>query len=29
MTIGNNSHFMPDIEEGKLAAARLFEIIDG
>lgn len=29
MTVGNNSHFMPDIEEGKLAAARLFEVIDG
>lgn len=29
MTIGNNSHFMPDLEEGQLAAARLFEIIDG
>lgn len=29
MTVGNNSHFMPDIQEGKLAAARLFEVIDG
>jgi ATP-binding cassette subfamily B (MDR/TAP) protein 1 len=28
MTVGNNSHFMPDIEEGKLAAARLFSVID-
>jgi ATP-binding cassette subfamily B (MDR/TAP) protein 1 len=28
MTVGNNSHFLPDIEEGKLAAARLFDIID-
>jgi ATP-binding cassette subfamily B (MDR/TAP) protein 1 len=28
MTIGNNSHFMPDIIDAKVAAANLFEIID-
>lgn len=29
MTAGNNSHFLPDIQQGKLAASRLFQIIDG
>ena len=29
MTAGNNSHFMPDVNNAKKAAANLFEIIDG
>ncbi len=28
MTVGNNSHFLPDIAAAKEAAASLFEIID-
>jgi ABC-type multidrug transport system fused ATPase/permease subunit len=28
MTVGNNSHFLPDIASAKEAAASLFEIID-
>ncbi len=29
MTVGNNSHFLPDIAAARQAAANLFEIIDG
>ena len=29
MTVGNNSHFMPDVALSKKSAANLFEIIDG
>lgn len=28
ITIGNNSHFMPDMNEAKIAAAHIFEILD-
>jgi ABC-type multidrug transport system fused ATPase/permease subunit len=28
ITIGNNSHFIPDIDEAKLAASHIFEILD-
>ena len=28
LTIGNNSNFIPDINEAKLAASHIFEILD-
>lgn len=28
MTVGNNSHFLPDVGAGKAAAANLFQILD-
>ena len=28
ITIGNNSNFMPDINEAKLSASHIFEILD-
>lgn len=28
ITIGNNSHFMPDMNEAKIAAAHIFQILD-
>lgn len=28
VTIGNNSHFIPDMDEAKLSASHIFQILD-